>query len=402
MEKPTKPPVMKLAFVIPWFGLDIPGGAEAACRTTVLYLRQAGLDVEVLTTCLKEFRSNWGQNYYRPGSETLQGIPVQRFPVGRRDDRAFGRLNARLMKGLPITEDEETVFLQEMFRCDALVEFLRAHQHDYVYFFIPYMFPTTYWGALACPERAVLIPCLHDESYAYLSIFQTLFAQARGVVFHTQAEQALAEQLYSLRPDAAVLVGSGIPTGFRTDPGCFRNKYHVHDFVLYAGRRDEGKNVPLLVDYFCRYKELYPSELKLVLLGDGPVHIPPDHADDIVDLGFVPAQDKYDAYAAARVLCQPSLNESFSIVLMEAWLAETPVLVHEQCAVTREHCLASSGGLYFSSFADFIGCLDYLRENRERARRMARNGRQYVLANYSWDRIVHKYQRALTKWGFEL
>jgi glycosyltransferase involved in cell wall biosynthesis len=393
---------MKLAFVIPWFGLEIPGGAEAACRTTVRYLHEAGLEVEVLTTCIKEFRSDWGQNYHRPGCTTLEGIPVRRFQVGRRDCRAFGRLNARLMKGLPITEDEETLFLQGMFCCDALVEFLRSHRHEYVYFFIPYMFPTTYWGTLACPERAVLVPCLHDESYAYLNIYQAMFAQARGVVFHSQAEQALAEQLYSLRPDAGVLVGSGLPTHFQTDPDRFRNKYGVEDFVLYAGRRDEGKNVPLLVDYFCRYKELCPTELKLVLLGDGPVQIPPDHAEDIVDLGFVPVQDKWDAYAAARVLCQPSLNESFSIVLMEAWLAQTPVLVHEQCAVTREHCLASSGGLYFSSLADFIGCLDYLRANRELARRLARNGRQYVLANYRADRIVHKYRRALAHWGFEL
>jgi alcohol dehydrogenase (cytochrome c) len=39
------------------------------------------------------------------------------------------------------------------------------------------------------------------------------------------------------------------------------------------------------------------------------------------------ADGKYDAYAGANLLCQPSLHESFSIVLMEAWLAETPVLV---------------------------------------------------------------------------
>ncbi len=402
LENQTKPPIMKLAFVIPWFALDIPGGAEAACRATVQHLRGAGLDVEVLTTCIKEFRSDWARNYYAPGCERIQDIPVRRFAVGRRDGRAFARINARLVKRLPITAQEEAVFIQEMFRCDELLDFIRDHQRDYVYVYIPYMFPTTYWGTLACPERAVLIPCLHDESYAYLGIYQAIFAQARGVMFHTQAELALAEQLYALRADAAALVGAGVHAGFHADSARFQSKYQLKDFVLYVGRQDEGKNVPLLVDYFRRYKELYPSELKLVLLGDGRVEIPYGHEEDVVDLGFVPAQDKYDAYAAAGLLCQPSLNESFSIVLMEAWLAETPVLVHEQCTVTREHCLASSGGLYFSSFADFIGCLDYYRDNREHARRMARNGRQYVLANYTWDRIVHKYRQAFARWGFAL
>ena len=112
-------------------------------------------------------------------------------------------------------------------------------------------------------------------------------------------------------------------------------------------------------------------------------------------------QDKHDAYAAALALCQPSLNESFSLVIMESWLAETPVLVHERCDVTRDHCLASSGGLFFDSFSDFVGCLDYLQEDERRARRMARNGRRYVLANYTWDRIVKKYLHALHGWGFD-
>ena len=47
----------------------------------------------------------------------------------------------------------------------------------------------------------------------------------------------------------------------------------------------------------------------------------------LIDLGFVPIQDKYDAYAAAELLCQPSKHESFSYVIMESWLCERPVLV---------------------------------------------------------------------------
>src|SRR5205807_4079260 len=50
---------MKLAFVVPWFGAGIPGGAETACRLTAAKLREAGVPVEVLTTCIREFRSDW-------------------------------------------------------------------------------------------------------------------------------------------------------------------------------------------------------------------------------------------------------------------------------------------------------------------------------------------------------
>jgi glycosyltransferase involved in cell wall biosynthesis len=89
-------------------------------------------------------------------------------------------------------------------------------------------------------------------------------------------------------------------------------------------------------------------------------------------------------------------------VLLEAWLAGTPVLVNGHCAVTREHCLASNGGLFFSTLTEFVGGLEYLLADREMALRMARNGRRYVLANYTWDRVVPRYVRALHRWGFDL
>jgi glycosyltransferase involved in cell wall biosynthesis len=393
---------VKLAFVIPWFGLDIPGGAEAESLNTACHLHDAGVPVEVLTTCIKEFRSDWSTNYHPRGTDIIRGMTVRRFPVGQRDVHAFNQINARLMNRLPITAAEEAVFIREMIRCDELVEWIEQHQDEYFYAFIPYMFTTTVNGVRAAPGRAVLIPCLHDESYAYLGIYKPIFEQARGVVLHTPAEEALARRLYNLRNGAGRLVGEGVDTRCAADPARFKRKYRLDRFLLYAGRKDAGKNVPLLVDYFCRYKDLFPGALKLVFIGDGSVSIPAGHEQDVIDLGFVPVQDKSDAYAAAVALCQPSLNESFSLVVMESWLAERPVLVHERCQVTRDHCLASSGGLFFDSFSDFVGCLDYLQENERAARRMAHNGRRYVQANYAWDRIVKKYLHALHGWGFDL
>ena len=322
--------------------------------------------------------------------------------MGQRDDAAFHPINARLMNRLPISAEEETVFLREMIRCDELINYIEQHQREYVFVYIPYMFATTYRGVLAAPQQAVMIPCLHDESYAYLGIFKPVFEQARGLILHTPAELSLARRLYSLRDDAIRLLGEGMDTDLLADGTRFQRKYQLDRFLLYAGRKDAGKNVPLLINYFCRYKDIYPSNLKLVLIGDGTSSVPAGHEHDVVDLGFVPVQDKYDAYGAALALCQPSLNESFSRVLMESWLATRPVLVHERCPVTRDHCLASSGGLFFDSFTDFIGCVDYLQENAERAQRMARNGRRYVVANYSWDLIVKKYLHALHGWGFDL
>ena len=58
---------MKFAFVIPWYGVNIPGGAEAEARRTAEHLHRAGVPVEVLTTCVRDFRADWSVNHHRPG-----------------------------------------------------------------------------------------------------------------------------------------------------------------------------------------------------------------------------------------------------------------------------------------------------------------------------------------------
>jgi glycosyltransferase involved in cell wall biosynthesis len=393
---------MKLAFVIPWFGADLPGGAEAVCYAVATRLHAAGFPVEVLTTCVRQLRSDWARNHHPPGEDRVGALPVRRFPVQARDAGEFQRINTRLIERQPVTADEEQTFLREMIRCDALTAFIERHRADYAFAYIPYLFSTTYWGARAAPESSILIPCLHDEGYAYLSPFRPVFENARGVVFHSREEGRLASRLFRLDPERQALVGTGVERALWPRPERFRRKYGLDRFLLYVGRRDEGKNVPLLVDHFCRYQDRFRSDLKLVLIGDGPLTIPDGYEADILDLGRVSAQEKVDAYGAALALCQPSLNESFSLVLMEAWLAGTPALVHAECAVTRDHCLAASGGLYFASADDFAGALEFFRAEPATARRMGAAGRRYVQANFTWDAVVSRYRAALRGWGFAL
>jgi len=389
---------MKLAFVTPWYGPGIPGGAETEVRRTAEHLSQAGMEVEVLTTCIRDFYADWSHNYHRPGSEVINGVLVRRFPVGPRDKARFDAVNEKLLQGLSISPDEERIFIGEMMRVEDLYDYIGDHSQDYLLFFIPYMFSTTCFGVQVCPERSYLIPCLHDEAYARLNIYRSAFAGLRGWLFLSAPEMALAQRLYDLDSAHLTLVGGGVDTGFTTDAYCFRRKYALDGpFLLYTGRRDAGKNVELLVDYFRRYRRERPdrSALRLVFIGPGRMPVGLRDGENILDLGFVPVQDKYNAYAAATVLCQPSLKESFSIVLMESWLAGRPALVHAGCAVTKDHCKRSNGGLYFANYDEFALCLDLYLDRSRLAARMGKNGRAYVLDNFRWDIIVDKYRRLL-------
>lgn len=385
-----------LSFVTPWYGPDVPGGAEAETRRLAQQLHHAGLPVEVLTTGTRDLYADWGRNYHPASVTEVDGIPVRRFPVQRRDRAAFDAVNARLMRGQSIAPADERVYIEEMLRVPALYEFIEREAPRRLYLFIPYMFATTYFGAQVCPRRSIIIPCLHDESYARLSLYRDVLPQARALVFHTEAERRLADRLF---PGAAgqlrEVVGEGVDVPPPGDAARFRGRYGLDGpFVLYAGRREPGKNTPLLLDYWARYWQAGGRRrgVRLVLLGPGEVAIPPAAAGGIVDLGFVPAQDKTDAYAAASVFCLPSVNESFSIALMESWLQETPALVHADCPVTVEHCRQANGGLYFADYAEFAATLDYLLDNPAPAARLAANGRAYVLARYQWPAIIPRYR----------
>jgi glycosyltransferase involved in cell wall biosynthesis len=106
-------------------------------------------------------------------------------------------------------------------------------------------------------------------------------------------------------------------------------------------------------------------------------------------------QDKWDAYAAASVLCQPSTRESFSLVMMEAWVARTPVLVHADCTVTADFCRQSNAGLCFASYPEFALALELLVDRPQLALAMGNNGREFVLLNFAWEHIIDRYAELL-------
>jgi glycosyltransferase involved in cell wall biosynthesis len=392
-----------LAFVVPWYGPAATGGAEAECRATAQALAQRGVPVEILTTCARDHASEW-TDHHPPGTTDEDGLPVRRFKVRPRDPERYLRLHWRLQLGGALASFEEEDFVRDSINSNDLYAYLAAERERYWYAFIPYCFGTTWEGALVAPDRSLLIPCLHDEPFAHLRWTRRVLRAARAVCFHVPAERSLGRQVCEGDPGNFLLVGEGVDTEARGDGERFRTKYRIEDpFLLYAGRKAPEKNTPLLVEYYARYRFTHPDvPLKLVLIGGGGVRVPERLGRDVLDLGFVPPPDKHDAYAAALALCQPSVLESFSIVMMEAWLAGTPVLVHGECAVTREHCLASNGGLYFGDYFEFVEAVDLLRGDAELRRRLAANGRAYVLANFTWDRVTANYLDALQHLGARL
>ena len=65
----------KLAFVAPWYGEYITGGAEMELRDLVHHLRDAGMELVVLTTCVKDFTASWNMVMSLGQATTMRATP---------------------------------------------------------------------------------------------------------------------------------------------------------------------------------------------------------------------------------------------------------------------------------------------------------------------------------------
>jgi glycosyltransferase involved in cell wall biosynthesis len=382
------------AFVVPRYGEDVVGGAEDLARRTAEELARRGHRVSALTTRALDHHT-WS-DHYPGGTAAVNGVEVTRFPARTRvADPTLHRVLAALTSGERLTEAEQLLWLDGVVNSPELLEHIRLHGLEYSHLvFLPYLFGTTYFGSAIHPGRSYIIPCLHDEPYAHQPLILKMLTGVKGLIFNSPGEKRLAARLLA-SDDPGPVVGMGF-TALRGDPAAFRDRTAVRgDFLLYAGRREAGKNTPLLVEYFRRFAAGNPGRASLVLMGAGDVAIPPDSSQVIHDLGRVGERQKWDGYAAAGAFCQPSVNESLSIVLLESWLSGAPALVHRDCDVTREHVRASGGGLTFRDYPTFAEALLMLLDDRPLARRMGEAGRRYVLEEYNWDSVIERLLEAL-------
>ncbi len=372
-------------------GSGSTGGAEILLEQLARRALAAGVDTVFLTTCARDHVS-W-KNTEPAGRREISGLPVEFFPVdGTRDVPRFHRIQDRIGRGSRLSATEEAAWLAHGPNSPALCERLREMlPHLDAVVMGPYLLAPVHAAAAVAGPKTRLIPCLHDEPFARLNVVRDLFHRVGGLIFNSEPERDLACRLYNLPPGHGTVVGMGL-TPFQPEPASDLR----FPYLLYCGRREPLKGTSLLLAYLDVFRRRTGHEIKLVLTGTGPVEPPPALAPAVIDLGFVAEERKHAVMAGALAFCHPSVNESFGIVLLEAWMAGTPALVHARGEVLPWHCRRSGGGLWFGDYPEFEEVLQWLLAQPEMCRKMGGAGREYVLREYDWSVIDRRFLTALT------
>jgi len=181
------------------------------------------------------------------------------------------------------------------------------------------------------------------------------------------------------------------------DAGAVKARYGIGPMdptVLFMGRMAVQKGPDLLMEAIPGLLRHYPHA-KFIFAGEGHLR---GHLEDrarvlgvqhaIRWFGQVPSGLQIELFKACDVVCVPSRNEPFGIIVLEAWAAGKPV-VASQVGGPGEFVWHNVNGLKIYPTAESVGWgLGTLFTNWEWGRWMGHNGRVAVESAFSWDKVA--------------
>ena len=420
---------MKIAFVTPRYGADIPAGAEHACRLLAEKVCQRH-EVDVLTTCARD-PLTW-RNEYSETSVRVRGILVRRFAVNQvRDDDAFQRLSSQAFAEPHNRADAEEWVRAMGPSSPGLIDFLKrqSRSYDAVVFFSLYN-ATTVQGVAAAPERSVVFPYVKLDPALRLGIWNEVLGSARAVGYLSAAERNLVHRYLRPVPVAEDVVGIGVempePETYprhQQDPADtiarddddggapedsslvpdylsgrgipFRRRHRLHGpFAIYGGRVESRNGCEEMLEYFDSYATQAAADESLVMLGVKMMKVP--EMASVRMAGVLPDRERLAAFEAADVTIAPSPDDLCAESVLESMAAGTPVLTNARNDAAVEHCRNSNAGLYYANRDEFVEAMRALMDDDALRDSLGRNGLEYARQHFGWDAVLARFERLVT------
>jgi glycosyltransferase involved in cell wall biosynthesis len=404
-----------IAIVCQRFGKSINGGAEVHAYQVALQLLQH-YNVTVLTSCAVDYLT-W-EPEFKPGTYQEDGINIIRFANETRSDRhalkyirrkITGRLwYQRIYKYLgkpkwwniffgdvnPVKEDQLEWLIRQGPYIPSLCGHIRESNYDAVIGITMLYYPSAA-AVQAIPRKGILVPTLHDEKASYYPVYKKVMETPEWLLFNTGAEEKLAHRLFHLTKKTAIAgVGIELIKDQVTPDTSVLNKLGIKErYLVYVGRIDKNKGCHILIQWFTRYLSERKVSCNLIMIGK--LHMKPVEHPSVIYAGFLPDDQKTQLMLKAEALVIPSFYESLSLVLLESMACGVPVLANAKAEVLQDHIDKSGGGWAYNNYTEFKRALDELLADETGKKRKGQLGYNYVKENYSWEKILEVYKKAI-------
>ena len=382
----------KLAIVIPRFGVDINGGAELHCMQLAVHLSRY-YDITILTTCARDY-IKW-DNYYPEGCEQYEKLKVFRFKNDKqRNKQEFDSLTQNLIseKKLPTEKQAYDWMVSQGPICSNLSFYIVSNKNEFdCFIFFTYSYATTWFNIGHVNKKSILLPLAHDDWCIRLGIWDTVFKSSKSIIYNSNPEKKLLKKILGNAFKNGKILGVGI------DNDSFSSSlitgFEDTFYYIYVGRVEESKGCKQLLDFHLRLSS-ENIKINLILVGKLSMEIPVDPS--IISLGYIPENVKKKLIFSSQFVVMPSIYESLSMVTLEAMSLGKPVLVNYNCNVLRFHAKKSKACFIYKNYNDFA-CKVGLLLNKRIQISLGKNGKKYVIKNYSWKKIVANYIKIINK-----
>ncbi len=253
-------------------------------------------------------------------------------------------------------------------------------------------------GALPVFGRSKLLKILYNTF-----IGKKILGNADLCVAITEKERS---DFYSCQvsDEKIVLISNGI--NFEDykykDPRFFIKKFNTQKkIILFVGRLNYIKGPDILVNAFIEFTKINrdyqlvmigPDEGMQVVMENIIQHsaIDTDTIDDIIFAGYIGGKEKSMAYHAADLVVIPSRQEAMSIVVLEAGISGTPVIITDQCGFDQVEDI--DGGLVVPATIEGIRSgMEQLLMDPDLLSRKGDNLKRFCRSHYTWTVAAEKY-----------
>ena len=186
---------------------------------------------------------------------------------------------------------------------------------------------------------------------------------ATAVLFTTEQERLLARQSFCLYKAQELVVGYGTtspPGDINSQREIFLSRFpHLRDqrILLFLSRIHPKKGVDLLIEAFASVASIDPR-LQLVIAGPDQMGLQAQLqeraallgiSNRITWTGMLSGNLKWGSFRSAELLCLPSHQENFGIVIAEALACGLPVAISESVNIAPEVRAAGAGLVHLDS-----------------------------------------------------